>query len=100
MFPILLKGYLANHQLDRANFGLDFDCFWNSIGRALRAEFVEEAVITPLVILCGSIDENSDMSQDDLTDIFDNALIEEDVLPMMQMAMYEAFETEKQYITK
>ena len=61
---------------------------------------MEEAVITPLVILCGSIDENSDLSQDDLTDIFDNALIEEDVLPMMQMAMYEAFETEKQYITK
>ena len=48
---------------------------------------MEEAVITPLVILCGSIDENSDLSQDDLTDIFDNALIEEDVLPMMQMAM-------------
>ena len=61
---------------------------------------MEEAVITPLVILCGSIDENSDLSQDDLTDIFDNALIEEDVLPMMQMAMYEPFETEKQYITK
>ena len=82
-----LKGYLATHQLDRVNFGLDFDCFWNCISKTLRAEFVEEAVIAPLVILCGDIDVNTELSTDDLADIFDNVLIEEDVLPLMQMAM-------------
>ena len=37
-----LKGYLATHQLDRQNTGLDFDTFWNIIGKTLRAELVEE----------------------------------------------------------
>ena len=83
-----LKGYLANYQLDRANFGLDFDSFWNVVGKTLRAEFVEEAVISPLVILCGQLAEDSNLSADDLTDIFDDVLIEEDVLPLLQMAMY------------
>ena len=83
-----LKGYLAVYQLDRANLGIDFDCFWSVVSKTLRAEFVEEAVIAPLMILCGDLDENSDLSPDDLTDIFDNVLIEEDVLPLMQMAMY------------
>ena len=69
------------------DFGLDFDCFWNCVGKALRAEFVEEAVIAPLVILCGDIADDANLSNDDLTDIFDNVLIEEDVLPLMQMAM-------------
>ena len=78
---------MANYQLDRANFGLDFDSFWNVIGKTLRAEFVEEAVISPLVILCGELPEDADLSPDDLTDIFDNVLIEEDVLPLLQMAM-------------
>ena len=83
-----LKGYLAVYQLDRANLGIDFDCFWSVVSKTLRAEFVEEAVIAPLMILCGDLDDNSDLSPDDLTDIFDNVLIEEDVLPLMQMAMY------------
>ena len=47
-----------------------------------------EAVISPLVILCGQIPEDSSLSQDDLWDIFDDLLIEEDVLPLLQMAMY------------
>ena len=37
-----LKGYLATHQLDRQNTGLDFDTFWNIVGKTLRAELVEE----------------------------------------------------------
>ena len=99
-----LKGYLATHQLDRQNTGLDFDTFWNIIAKTLRAELVEEvrfnnsniqfnfnifeAVISPLVILCGQIPEDSILSQDDLWDLFDDLLIEEDVLPLLQMAMY------------
>ena len=47
-----------------------------------------QAVISPLVILCGQIPEDSSLSQDDLWDIFDDLLIEEDVLPLLQMAMY------------
>lgn len=84
---LISQGYLASYQLDRANFGLDFDCFWNCVGKSLRAEFVEEAVIAPLVVLCGHITDDTNLSSDDLTDIFDNVLIEEDVLPLMQMAM-------------
>ena len=34
------------------------------------------------------IPEDSSLSQDDLWDIFDDLLIEEDVLPLLQMAMY------------
>ena len=57
------------------------------VSRTLRAEFVEEAVIAPLVLLCGDLAEDAELSRDDLTDLFDNQLIEEDVLPLMQMAM-------------
>ena len=76
------------HPCLRLNLGIDFDCFWSVVSKTLRAEFVEEAVFAPLMILFGDIDENSDLSPDDIMDIFDNALIEEDVLPLMQMAMY------------
>ena len=41
-----------------------------------------------MVILCGQIPEDSSLSQDDLWDIFDDLMIEEDVLPLLQMAMY------------
>ena len=44
--------------------------------------------LSPLVLLCGQIPEDSGLSQDDLCDIFDDLLIEEDVLPLLQMAMY------------
>ena len=78
----------------------------------MRAEFVEESVITPLTLLCGVIPkvhtslpgpyhtmpglvtqlspllQDQTISADDLTDIFESGdLIEEDVLPMMEMAM-------------
>ena len=66
MILINPQGYLASHQLDRANFGLDFDCFWNCVGKALRAEFVEEAVIAPLVILCGDIADDANLSNDEV----------------------------------
>ena len=62
-------------------------CTVLQVSRTLRAEFVEEAVIAPLVLLCGDLAEDAELSRDDLTDIFDNQLIEEDVLPLMQMAM-------------
>lgn len=82
-----LKGHLAGHQLDRNNLGIDFETFWAVVGKTMRAEFVEEAVITPLVILCGDIAADEEISGDDLTDIFDNDLVEEDVLPLLEMAM-------------
>ena len=53
----------------------------------MRAEFVEEAVITPLVILCGHLSPDQEISEDDLTDIFDTDMVEEDVLPLLEMAM-------------
>lgn len=81
------QGHLAGHQLDRNNLGIDFETFWSVVGKTMRAEFVEEAVITPLVLLCGDIPADADMSGDDLTDIFDNDLVEEDVLPLLEMAM-------------
>ena len=62
-------------------------CTVLQVSRTLRAEFVEEAVIAPLVLLCGDLAEDAELSRDDLTDLFDNQLIEEDVLPLMQMAM-------------
>ena len=53
----------------------------------MRAEFVEEAVISPLIVLCGDIPKDKEVSTDDLMDIFDNELVEEDVLPLLEMAM-------------
>ena len=87
VYQFYLQGHLEGHQLDRNNLGIDFETFWAVVGKTMRAEFVEEAVITPLVILCGDIAANEDMSGDDLTDIFDNDLVEEDVLPLLEMAM-------------
>ena len=54
----------------------------------MRAEFVEEAVITPLTVLCKDIVSwNMDMSAEDLTELFDTDLVEVDVLPVLEMAM-------------
>ena len=58
------------------------------MAKTMRAEFVEEAVLTPLTIICKDIaDSAREMSADDLTDIFDNDIVEEDVLPVLEMAM-------------
>ena len=58
------------------------------MAKTMRAEFVEEAVLTPLTIICKDIAASErDMSADDLTDIFDNDIVEEDVLPVLEMAM-------------
>ena len=54
----------------------------------MRAEFVEEAVLTPLTLICKDIaSSDKELSADDLTDIFDNDIVEEDVLPVLEMAM-------------
>ena len=53
----------------------------------MRAEFVEEVIINPLVILCGDLPRDTAMSDEDLTDIFDTELVEEDVLPLLELAM-------------
>ena len=85
---MLYKGYLSSHQLDRNNLGLDFDTFWGVVGKTMRAEFVEEAVLIPLTLICQEFaSANMDMSCDDLTDMFDNDIVEEDVLPVLEMAM-------------
>ena len=44
-------------------------------------------VVTPLVLLCSEISSQAELSQDDLTDLFDNPVVEEDVLPLMETAM-------------
>ena len=85
---IFLQGYLAAHQLDRNNLGLDFDTFWGVVAKTMRAEFVEEAVLTPLTLICKDIaSSDKELSADDLTDIFDTDIVEEDVLPVLEMAM-------------
>jgi len=83
-----IKGYLSTHALDRNNMGLCFDTYWDAVSKTMRAEFIEETVIRPLTLLFGSLPKDEPLSPDDLTDIFESAdMIEEDVLPMMQLAM-------------
>ena len=54
----------------------------------MRAEFVEEAVLTPLTILCQDIAScNMDLAREDIADLFDSDLVEEDVIPVLEMAM-------------
>ena len=58
------------------------------MGKTMRAEFVEEAVITPLTVLCKDIVYwNMEMSAEDLTELFDTDLVEVDVLPVLEMDM-------------
>ena len=82
------QGYLATHQLDRNRLGLDLETFWSVVGKVMRAEFVEEAVLTPLTILCQDIAScNMDLAREDIVDLFDSDLVEEDVIPVLEMAM-------------
>ena len=54
----------------------------------MRAEFVKEAVLTPLTILCQSFAScNMDLSQEDIQEKFDRDQVEGDVIPVLEMAM-------------
>ena len=79
-----LGHFRIGHSLDKT---IDMAAIVDESQRRSVAEFVEEAVIAPLVLLCGDLAGDAELSRDDLTDLFDNQLIEEDVLPLMQMAM-------------
>lgn len=82
------QGYLAAHDLTGRTLGLDFETYWSVVGKTMRAEFVEEAVLTPLTILCQDIAScNMDLSQEDIQERFDRDLVEEDVIPVLEMAM-------------
>ena len=84
----LPQGYLTSHQLDRKTLGLDYDTFWSVVGKTMRAELVEEAVLTPLTILCQDIaSRNLDISEEDIQEHFDMELVEQDVIPVLEMAM-------------
>lgn len=82
------QGYLTAHELDRRTLGLDFETFWHVVGQTMRAEFVEEAVLTPLTILCQDIaSRNMDQSVEDIMDQFDVDMVEADVIPVLELAM-------------
>ena len=58
------------------------------MGKTMRAEFVEEAVFAPLTILCQDFAScNMDLSPEDIQEKFDRDLVEEDVIPVLEMAM-------------
>ena len=58
------------------------------MGKTMRAELVEEAVLTPLTILCQDIaSRNMDISKEDIQEHFQRELVEEDVIPVLEMAM-------------
>ena len=58
------------------------------MGKTMRAELVEEAVLTPLTILCQDIAScNMDISKEDIQENFQRELVEEDVIPVLEMAM-------------
>ena len=58
------------------------------MAKTMRAEFVEEAVLTPLTILCQDFASfNMDLSQEDIQEKFDRELVEGDVIPVLEMAM-------------
>ena len=79
---------MTAHQLDRKTLGLDFETFWSVVGKTMRAEVVEEAVLTPLSILCQDIAScNMDISKDNIQENFNRELVEEDVIPVLEMAM-------------
>lgn len=82
------KMYLKEHNLDRSNLKIDFDTFWNEVAKSVKSEFVHLSVLTPLAILCGQhMAEEEKNKENEVNALFENDLVEEDVLPILEMAM-------------